>query len=78
MLVLYLKARLHNHQLLCLVLLVEKEILVSWKGDLHNGKLKKKYMFLVVCSNTHFYENFTRWQHRVVDMLFSEIFVCFL
>ena len=27
----------HNHQLLCLVLLVEKEIFVSWKGDLHNG-----------------------------------------
>lgn len=36
MFILCLKARSHN-QLLDLVLLVEKEIFVNWKGDLHNG-----------------------------------------
>jgi hypothetical protein len=43
-------------------------LLVELGGDL----------FLVVCSNRHFYEHITREQRQVVDMLFSEIFVSLL
>lgn len=69
MFVLYLRAWSHNYQLLCLVLLLEKEIFVSWKGELHKGNcisplaVENKnagYLFLVVCSNRHFSENVSR------------------
>jgi len=63
--ILYLKAGSLNHQLLCLVVLVEKEIFVSWKGDLHNGNCLSLASFwwcvvIDTCMKTSL-DSSTRW-----------------